>query len=141
MNNYDELKEYNGKVYTGMMIGSSHNWQYPNGNWIETKVAPDKWEFSFESIKRRNRASGNNTGAVKGTMFHWYILADQQATKLDNDSYQTSMTGVKFKIGHKRPYWKRFSYDYSDQISYKEKVIQVLEETLFALKNDVRNYS
>ncbi|UCH88900.1 MAG: hypothetical protein JSV49_11795 [Thermoplasmata archaeon] len=135
MTNYDDIKEYNGKVYTGMRVGGSHSWFYPEGRWNETKVAPDKWEFSFESLKRRNFASGNNTGAKKGTTFHWYIIADQKATKLDNDSYNTEMSGVKFKIGHKRPYWKSFSYDYDDQLSYKDKVIKVLEETLAALKS------
>lgn len=113
-----------------MLIGRSHDWVYPNGHWVETKIEPDKWKFSFESIKHRNRPSKKNTGAASGTTFHWYILADQKATKLDNDSYQTTMKGVKFKLGHKRPYWKRFSYDYDDQLSYNERVKQVLENTL-----------
>ncbi|WP_455393013.1 hypothetical protein [[Eubacterium] cellulosolvens] len=134
--NYDRLKEYDGKVYTGMRIGGTHNWQYPNGRWLETKVAPDKWEFTFDSLKVRNRLAGENTGAAKGTTYHWYILADQLATKLDNNSYETSMKGVKFKLGHKRPYWRMFSYDYEDQLSYKEMVIQVLEETLRALSEE-----
>lgn len=139
MNNYNELKEYNGKVYTGMLIGGSHNWLYPEGRWRETKVAPDKWTFSFESVKKRSFQSGDNTGARRGTIFHWYIIADQKAEKLDNDSYKTSMNGMKFKIGHKRPYWKRFSYDYDDQQSYKERVIMALEETLEALKGENSN--
>jgi len=134
LSTYDDLKIYNGKIYTGMPIGSSHNWLYPNGRWVETKVAPDKWQFSFESLKHRNRLSGDNTGAANGTMFHWYIIADQKATKLDNDSYKTSMTGVKYKIGHKRPHWRTFSYEYADQLSYREKVIQVLEEMLQTLR-------
>lgn len=136
MKTYDELKKYNGKAYTGMLIGSSHNWLYPNGRWVETKVAPDKWEFSFESIKLRNRHSSVNSGASQGTTYHWYIIADQKATKLDNDSYQTMMTGLKFKIGHRRPYWKKFSYDYDDQLSYREKVVEVLKETLRVLKEE-----
>ena len=136
MNNYNELKEYNGQVYTGMLIGSSHNWNYPNGKWHETKLAPDKWKFEFEAIKRRERASPNNTGASKGTTYHWYILADQKATKLDNDSYQTLMNGLKFKIGHKRPHWRSFSYEYDEQLSYREKIIRVLEETLNELKKE-----
>lgn len=130
MNNYDELKIYNGKIYTGMMIGSSHDWVYNNGSWHETKLAPDKWEFSYDSIKRRTRSAGDNTGASKGTIYHWYIIADQKATKLDNDSYQTKMTGLKFKLGHKRPHWKKFSYDYPEQVSYDERLKQVLEEVL-----------
>jgi hypothetical protein len=134
-NQYDELKIYKGKMYTGMMVGRSHNWVYPESRWKETKVAPDKWEFLFESVKRRNRSARENTGAAKGTTYHWYIIADQKALKIDNDSYQTSMNGVKFKLGHKRPHWRNFSYDYEDQLSYEERVREVLEETLGGLKN------
>jgi hypothetical protein len=111
-----------------MLIGGSHDWLYPNGHWHETKVSPDKWEFSFESIKRRKHISKNNTGAAKGTTFHWFIIADQMATKLESDSYSTVMKGFKFKIGHKRPYWRNFSYDYQDQQSYKDRVIFVLKK-------------
>jgi hypothetical protein len=131
---YDELKMYNGKVYTGMRIGGSHSWVYPDGKWKESKVAPDKWEFSFESIKKRSFQSSDNKGAAMGTTYHWYIIADQKAQKMDNDSYRTIMNGLKFKIGHKRPHWRSFSYDYKDQLNYKEKVIKVLEETLMELK-------
>ena len=46
-NNYDELKVYNGKVYTGMRIGGSHSWVYPEGRWKETKVATDKYSSHF----------------------------------------------------------------------------------------------
>ena len=134
MSNYDDLKEFKGRVYTGMKIGGSHHWIYQNGRWHETKVAPDKWRFNFESLKQRSRPAGDNTGAAKGTIYHWYIIADQKATKLDNDSYQTLMNGVKFKIGHKRPYWRSFSYNYDGQLSYRERIIQVLEEILNALK-------
>lgn len=130
MNQYNDLKKYNGKLYTGMLIGSSHNWLYPNGKWHETKLAPDKWKFTFESVKTRSHSSPEDTGAAKGTTYHWYILADQKATKLDNDSYQTIMDGVKFKIGHKRPHWKSFSYNYENQLTYQDKVSKVLKEML-----------
>jgi hypothetical protein len=113
-----------------MFIGSSHDWLYPNGKWHEIKLAPEKWKFTFESVKKRSYTSPDNSGAAKGTTYHWYILADQKATKLDNDSYQTIMEGYKFKIGHKRPYWKTFSYNYDDQLSYNEKVIKALLTTI-----------
>ena len=45
------------------------------------------------------------------------------------------MNGVKFKVGHKRPHWRQFSYDYPEQLSYKEKVIQILENILVKLKS------
>jgi len=132
---YNSLKKYNNKVYTGMRVGNSHNWNYTNGTWYEIKKAPDRWDFKFECLKTRINPAPNNTGASINTQFHWYIIADQIATKIDNNSYMTSMKGVKFKIGHKRPYWKTFSYNYPDQLSYKERIIKILEEILTELKN------
>ncbi|MFX1503457.1 MAG: hypothetical protein ACFFDH_21015, partial [Promethearchaeota archaeon] len=66
--------------------------------------------------------------------FHWYIIADQIATKITDNSYMTSMKGFKFKVGHKRPYWKTFSYNYPEQLTYREKIINILEEILIDLK-------
>ena len=131
---YNSLKVHNKKIYTGMKVGSSHYWNYNSGKWYETKEAPDKWSFQFNSLKTRVNPAPNNTGASLNTKYHWYIIADQIATKRDNDSYMTSMKGVKFKIGHKRPYWKTFSYNYPEQISYKERIIKILEDMLKKLR-------
>ncbi|MFW9866380.1 MAG: hypothetical protein ACFFEN_09825 [Candidatus Thorarchaeota archaeon] len=133
---YDILKKYNNKIYSGMRVGGSHSWNYTDGKWIETKIAPDKWNIRFESLKTRLRPAPKNSGAHINTKFHWYILADQIATKIDENSYMTSMKGIKFKVGHKRPNWRMFSYNYPEQDSYKEHVIKILEETLESLKND-----
>jgi len=133
---YDSLKIHNNKSYTGMKVGSSHSWSYTNGKWFETKITPDKWTISFDSLKTRNRAAPVKTGAIRKTKFHWYIIADQIATKIDENSYMTSMKGLKFKIGHKRPSWRTFSYNYPNQITYKEHIIQILEDTLQQLKKD-----
>ena len=46
------------------------------------------------------------------------------------------MKGIKFKIGHKRPNWKKFSYKYPEQETYKERIIKILEKTLEDLKNE-----
>ncbi len=59
---------------------------------------------------------------------------DQLATKLDANTYMTEMNGVKFKVGHKRPHWKQFSYQYPEQLSYKERVIQILENIITKLR-------
>lgn len=133
---YNHLKTHNNKLYTGMRVGGAHHWNYKNGKWHETKVAPDKWNFKFNSIKTRINPAPSNTGANINTKFHWYIIADQIATKIDSNSYMTSMKGVKFKIGHKRPYWKTFSYNYPNQVTYKQRIIKILEETLMKLKNE-----
>ena len=135
---YDDPKLFNGKIYTGMKVGNSHYWNYNNGKWIETKKTPDRWTFKYNSLKIRNKSAPINTGAKINTQFHWYIIADQIATKINSNTYKTSMKGLKFKIGHKRPYWKKFSYEYPEQTPYKEKVIEILESILKNLKE--KNY-
>jgi hypothetical protein len=132
---YDTFKVHGKKIYTGMRVGGSHHWNYNEGKWFETKEAPDKWSFKFNSIKTRINPAPTNTGANINTQFHWYIIADQIATKIDNNNYMTSMKGVKFKIGHKRPHWRTFSYNYPEQLSYKERIIEILEEILSGLKS------
>ena len=116
-----------GTKYTGARIGFVHNWQYPDGQWKEQKVDPNRWEFSFACTKRRNVTAPTNSGASEGTRYHWLILADQQAEKIDNDQYKTLMVGTKFKMGHKRPYWRGFSYTYPEQKSYRQSLIEKLE--------------
>ena len=135
---YDKLKDYNGQIYTGKKIGGTHKWYYNNGKWFETKIAPDQWTFNFQSTKTRFQSAPINSGAKLNTKYHWYMIADQIASKLDANSYLTNMKGIKFKIGHKRPNWKKFSYQYPEQESYKERVIKILESTLDRLKNERR---
>ena len=125
-----------GTKYTGARLGFVHNWQYPNGRWKEKKVAPDRWAFSFACTKRRKISAPKNSGAGEGTKYHWLILADQQAEKLDNDQYKTLMVGTKFKMGHKRPYWRGYSYDYPEQKSYRQSLIEKLEAITDQLKHE-----
>lgn len=131
---YNQLKDFNGVKYSGMKIGAKHTWHYDNGIWEETKIAPDKWEIKFKCIKNRFQAAPEYSGASTGSGFHWYIIADQQAIKLDENRYDTIMTGLKYKVGHKRPNWQKWSYKYPEQQSYKEIIIQILENMLDQLK-------
>ncbi len=133
---FNTLKTHENKIYTGMRVGGTHHWKYEGGNWIETKMAPDRWKIKFDSLKTRVKAAPINSGASVQTKYHWYIIADQIATKLDANTYMTSMKGVKFKIGHKRPNWRNFSYKYPEQVSYKERVINTLEHILKKLKEE-----
>jgi hypothetical protein len=64
---YDDLKEYNGGTYTGMAVGGEHAWIYPNGLWHEEKIAPDRWEFTFSSLKERERSAPVGSGVPVGT--------------------------------------------------------------------------
>ena len=99
---YNSLKEFQGKQYTGMKIGRSHKWNYDKGVWRETKVTPDRWELTFNVIKRRAGHAPEGSGAPVGTAYHWFILSHQFVQKLNADDYVTSMVGLKFKLAHKR---------------------------------------
>jgi hypothetical protein len=134
---YDDLKEYNGGTYTGMAVGGEHAWIYPNGLWHEEKVAPDRWEFTFSSMKERERRAPVGSGVPVGTQYHWYLLAHQRVKKVDADSYTTFRTGVKYKLAHKKPHWRKWSSEYPDQLSESEKLIAILEATLGELRQNV----
>ena len=134
---YDDVKEFEGETYSGMAVGGEHTWLYPNGLWKETKVAPDRWDFTFSAIKERERSAPPGSGVPVGTQYHWYILADQRVRKIDADSYTTFMSGVKYKIAHKRPHWRKWSSEYPEQTSETEKLIDILEGTLARLREPV----
>jgi hypothetical protein len=127
---FDDMKSFNGQKYTGMPVGLSHHWNYPNGEWEETKVSPDLWKIRFTSMKSRKTPAPEGSGVPLKTSYHWYIMADQQVVKTTKDDYQTVMRGLKFKIGHKRPYWKNWSYGYEGQPTYRQKLIGILQSAL-----------
>ncbi len=133
---FDDLKEFRGRVYSGMRIGGEHRWVYPEGIWQERKVAPDRWEFTFESLKKRSREAPEGSGAPAGTGYHWFILAHQRVKKRDKDTYETLMEGVKYRVAHRRPHWRAWSTGYPDSESEKEILIRILEEELVRLKSD-----
>jgi len=99
---YNEFKEHEGERYTGMKIGRSHKWKYDPGEWKETKVTPDLWTIGYAVTKRRAGRAPEGSGVPVGTEYHWYILAHQNVSKLNANDYTTSLTGLKFKIAHKR---------------------------------------
>ena len=99
---YNEFKQFEGQQYSGMKVGRSHNWYYDKGEWKETKITPDLWEINYAVVKRRKGKAPKGSGVPVGTGYHWYILAHQNVTKLNANDYTTSMTGLKFKLAHKR---------------------------------------
>jgi len=134
---YNQLKVYNGQKYSGMSVGGSHHWHYLNAEWLEKKVKPDEWDIRFTAVKRRHNPAPQGSGAGIGTGYHWFIVADQVVKKLDKDSYQTEMIGKKFKVGHKRPYWRKWSYEYPQQKPYKQQVIDLLKRAIEQLEKEV----
>jgi hypothetical protein len=99
---YNEFKEYEGQRYTGMKIGRSHKWYYDKGEWKETKITPDLWQIGYAVTKRRAGRAPEGSGVPVGTEYHWYVLAHQNVAKQTANDYTTSLTGLKFKIAHKR---------------------------------------
>jgi hypothetical protein len=99
---YNQYKKFEGRQYTGMKVGRSHKWYYDKGEWKETKITPDLWEISYAVTKRRAGKAPEGSGVPVGTAYHWFILAHQDVRKLNANDYTTSMTGLKFKLAHKR---------------------------------------
>jgi hypothetical protein len=128
---YNEFKEFKGKKYTGMKVGGRHSWYYDKGEWKEKKIAPDKWEFSYEVRKRRAWEAPEGSGVPVGTQYHWYILARQIVTKLDANNYSTSMAGLKYKLGHKRAERDYWSATESQQ---KNALVNILQELISELR-------
>jgi hypothetical protein len=130
---YNEYKEFDGKQYTGMKVGRSHKWYYDKGQWNEKKITPDKWEFTYAVNKRRAGHAPEGSGVPVGTEYHWYILAHQNVRKLDANNYTTSMTGLKYKLAHKRAEKEKWNATDNTQ---RKRLIQVLQELIDQLKRE-----
>jgi hypothetical protein len=50
------------------------------------------------------------------------------------------MVGLKFKVAHKRPYWRKWSSEYPENESDKERIISILEGVLVRLRNNGNEY-
>ncbi|MFT3883308.1 MAG: hypothetical protein QM703_27100 [Gemmatales bacterium] len=128
---YDQFKEYEGKRYTGMKIGRSHKWYYDKGEWKETKLTPDEWRIEYAVKKRRAGRAPEGSGVPVGTEYHWYILAHQNVKKLNANDYSTNLTGLKFKLAHKRADHAQWSSSLRNQ---QKRLIHFLEQMLADLK-------
>jgi hypothetical protein len=131
---YNEYKEFQGRKYTGMRVGGTHHWYYDEGEWKEKKIAPDKWEFTYDTNKRRAWQAPEGSGVPVGSEYHWYILAHQNVRKLDANNYTTSMTGLKYKLAHKRVDKGKWS---STDNSQKEQLIRIFEGLIAQLKGQM----
>jgi hypothetical protein len=132
---YNQIKEFLGKKYTGMKVGGKHLWYYDKGEWKEKKVAPDKWEFTYNVKKRRAWDAPEGSGVPIGTQYHWYILADQTVSKLDANVYSTSMSGLKYKLSHKRAYGQIWN---ATEDAQRRHLIKILEELITTLKQQTK---
>lgn len=124
---YDEFKQHEGRRYTGMKVGRSHKWYYDKGEWKEKKITPDLWEFSYAVTKRRAGRAPEGSGVPVDTAYHWYILAHQNVCKLNANDYTTSMTGLKFKIAHRRADSGKWS---ATQKTQRKRMIRFLQDVI-----------
>ena len=131
---YNEFKVFEGKKYTGMKVGGRHKWYYAKGEWKEKKVAPDRWEFTYAVPKRRAGHAPPGSGVPLGTEYHWYILAHQNVRKLDENVYSTALTGLKYKLAHKRA--GKDTWSASEQ-AQRRHLIKILQETIDDLSADM----
>ena len=130
---YNEFKEYEGQRYTGMKIGRSHKWRYDQGEWKETKITPDLWQIGYAVTKRRAGRAPEGSGVPVGTEYHWYVLAHQNVAKQTANDYTTSLTGLKFKIAHKRAGSEKWSATPRTQ---RKRMINFLRSVLADLEKD-----
>lgn len=130
---YNANKEFKGKQYTGMQVGRSHKWNYDKGVWRETKVTPDRWEISYHVTKRRAGRAPEGSGAAVGTAYHWFILSHQYVEKLNANDYNTGMTGLKFKLAHKRAGKEKWSISDNAQ---RKALIQILKDFIAELEKE-----
>lgn len=130
---YEEFKEFEGHQYTGMRVGRSHKWYYDKGEWKETKITPDLWEISYAVTKRRAGHAPEGSGVPVGTEYHWYILAHQNVRKLNANDYTTSMTGLKYKLAHKRADKNKWSASAKAQ---RNRLIKLMKELIAQLEKD-----
>lgn len=130
---YNEFKEFAGQKYTGMRVGRGHKWNYEAGEWKETKITPDLWEFNYNVNKRRKGKAPEGSGVPVGTEYHWYIAAHQNVRKLDANTYSTAMRGYKYKVAHKRADKESWSTGYRGQ---RKRLILFFEMILNQLKKE-----
>lgn len=133
---YNEFKDFEGQLYTGMKIGRSHYWNYDKGQWKETKATPDLWTIEYATNKRRKGKAPEGSGVPVGTEYHWYILAHQNVRKLDANTYSTSLTGLKYKLAHRRADKDKWSVSEKTQ---RKHLIKILQDLIKQLEKEPEN--
>jgi hypothetical protein len=128
---YDKFKTFEGRRYTGVKVGRGHKWYYDRGEWKEKKITPDLWEFTYATPKRRAGNAPEGSGVPVGTEYHWYIAAHQNVRKLNANDYTTSMTGLKFKVAHKRADNDKWS---ASEGAQRRRLIKFLSEVIESLE-------
>ena len=128
---YNKFKTFEGRRYTGVKVGRGHKWYYDRGEWKEKKITPDLWEFTYATPKRRAGNAPEGSGVPVGTEYHWYIAAHQNVRKLNANDYSTSMSGLKFKVAHRRAESDKWS---ASEGAQRKRLIKFLNEVIESLQ-------
>ena len=131
---YNKFKEFEVQQYTGMKVGRSHKWYYDKGEWRDKKITPDEWEINYAVTKRRAGHAPKGSGVPVGTEYHWYILAHQHVRKLNANDYATTLSGLKFKLAHKR--FDKTSWSSSDK-AQKKRMIKIFQRMIATLEKEL----
>lgn len=137
---FDKQKTWGGRTYTGMKVGRTHTWNY-EGRWKERKLGPDLWEVSFVATKtRKGKGAPEGTGAPVGTEYLWFFAPTTQvARKMDANTYQTHLEGLKWKIGFRPATAKTWDFEWEKTgVTARQRAIKALEQTLADLKAEER---
>lgn len=130
---YNKYKTFGARQYTGMRVGGSHKWYYDKGEWKEAKINPDLWRINYAVTKRRAGKVPKGSGVPVGTGYHWYIVTHQYVHKLNANDYSTALTGLKYKIAHKRAAKNKWSARTTTQ---RHHLIAFLKEWIHILEHD-----
>jgi len=91
------------------------------------------WEIEYQVTKRRAGKAPKGSGVPVSTEYHWYILAHQHVKKLDANNYSTTMTGLKYKLAHKR--FDKPKWNISDA-AQRKRLIKLLKQIMAGLEKD-----
>jgi hypothetical protein len=91
----------------------------------------DQWDFTFSVDKRSAGNAPEGSGVAVGIVYHWYVVAHQIVKKADVTKYTTTMTGIKYKLAHKRTEQENWNITEHTQ---KKLLIRILEGLAIQLK-------
>ncbi len=101
------------------------------------KSLPTCGRSATRVTKRRPDRAPEGSGVPVGTEYHWYIVAHQTVAKQTANDYTTSLTGLKFKIAHKRADSGKWSATSQTQ---RKRMIGFLRSVLIELESQSDRY-
>jgi hypothetical protein len=136
---FDRSKSWHGRSYTGTKVGRGHHWTY-RGEWVERKLSPDAWEVDFRARKKRHGKAPAGSGAAVGTDYLWFFAPlAQSARKLDANTYETHLRGMKWKIGFRPATAQTWDFEWARTgATARQRAIRVLEQALADLRAEER---